>query len=117
MSALRRRRWGRIVLFTASGLALGALLTLYVILWLPNTFSGDRFIDFPKGTGTMEMSRRLAEAGVIFCSISEALREHPELVKQYLGLSEAQTFRSWTVASTIAGSAIFVTAALLWSFV
>ena len=23
--------------------------------------------------------------GVIFCSISEALREHPELVKQYLG--------------------------------
>jgi Fe-S cluster assembly protein SufB len=27
----------------------------------------------------------LAEAGVIFCSISEALREHPELVRQYLG--------------------------------
>ena len=27
----------------------------------------------------------LAEAGVIFCSISEALREHPELVQQYLG--------------------------------
>ena len=27
----------------------------------------------------------LAKAGVIFCSISEALREHPELVKQYLG--------------------------------
>jgi len=28
---------------------------------------------------------KLAEAGVIFCSISEAVREHPELVKQYLG--------------------------------
>ena len=27
----------------------------------------------------------LAKHGVIFCSISEALREHPELVKQYLG--------------------------------
>ncbi len=27
----------------------------------------------------------LKEKGVIFCSISEALREHPELVKKYLG--------------------------------
>lgn len=27
----------------------------------------------------------LGKAGVIFCSISEALQEHPELVKQYLG--------------------------------
>ncbi|WP_114964256.1 Fe-S cluster assembly protein SufB [Alkalilacustris brevis] len=27
----------------------------------------------------------LARAGVIFCSISEAVREHPELVKKYLG--------------------------------
>ncbi len=27
----------------------------------------------------------LAEAGVIFCSISEALQEHPELVRRYLG--------------------------------
>ncbi len=27
----------------------------------------------------------LAKAGVIFCSISEALREHPELVRRYLG--------------------------------
>ncbi|MCC5871517.1 MAG: Fe-S cluster assembly protein SufB [Gammaproteobacteria bacterium] len=28
---------------------------------------------------------KLAEAGVIFCSISEALQEHPELVRQYIG--------------------------------
>jgi Fe-S cluster assembly protein SufB len=28
---------------------------------------------------------KLAEAGVIFCSMSEAVREHPELVQQYLG--------------------------------
>ncbi|WP_338462021.1 Fe-S cluster assembly protein SufB [Synechococcus elongatus IITB7] len=28
---------------------------------------------------------KLAEEGVIFCSISEAVREYPELVKQYLG--------------------------------
>ena len=27
----------------------------------------------------------LAEKGVIFCSISEAVREHPELIKKYLG--------------------------------
>ena len=29
--------------------------------------------------------KELAKAGVIFCSISEALREHPDLVKKYLG--------------------------------
>lgn len=28
---------------------------------------------------------KLAEAGVIFCSISEAVQEHPELVQRYLG--------------------------------
>jgi Fe-S cluster assembly protein SufB len=27
----------------------------------------------------------LAEKGIIFCSISEAIREHPDLVKQYIG--------------------------------
>ncbi len=27
----------------------------------------------------------LAKHGVIFCSISEAIREHPELVQRYLG--------------------------------
>ncbi|GBD49321.1 Fe-S cluster assembly protein SufB [Methylopila sp. Yamaguchi] len=29
--------------------------------------------------------KELAQAGVIFCPISEAIREHPELVKKYLG--------------------------------
>jgi Fe-S cluster assembly protein SufB len=29
--------------------------------------------------------KKLAEAGVIFCSISEAVREHPEIVRKYLG--------------------------------
>jgi len=28
---------------------------------------------------------KLAESGVIFCSISEAVRDHPELVQEYLG--------------------------------
>jgi Fe-S cluster assembly protein SufB len=28
---------------------------------------------------------KLAKAGVIFCSFSEAVREHPELIKKYLG--------------------------------
>ncbi|GAA0562204.1 Fe-S cluster assembly protein SufB [Halomonas salifodinae] len=34
---------------------------------------------------TTTFKEKLGEAGVIFCSISEAIREHPELVKQYLG--------------------------------
>jgi Fe-S cluster assembly protein SufB len=29
--------------------------------------------------------KELAKAGVIFCSISEAIREHPELMRKYLG--------------------------------
>lgn len=29
--------------------------------------------------------KALAEIGVVFCSISEAIKEHPELVKKYLG--------------------------------
>lgn len=29
--------------------------------------------------------KQLADAGVIFCSISEAIQEHPELVKKYMG--------------------------------
>ncbi|MCC2656198.1 MAG: sufB [Panacagrimonas sp.] len=29
--------------------------------------------------------KKLAEAGVIFCSISEAVHDHPEIVKKYLG--------------------------------
>ncbi len=29
--------------------------------------------------------KQLAEVGVIFCSFSEAVREHPELIKKYLG--------------------------------
>ncbi len=34
---------------------------------------------------TTTFKARLAEAGVIFCSFSEAAREHPELVRRYLG--------------------------------
>ena len=34
---------------------------------------------------TTTFKSRLAEAGVIFCSFSEAVREHPELVRKYLG--------------------------------
>jgi Fe-S cluster assembly protein SufB len=30
-------------------------------------------------------SEVLAEKGIIFCSMSEAIREYPELVKKYLG--------------------------------
>ncbi len=34
---------------------------------------------------TTTFKEKLAEAGVIFCSISEAVKDYPELVKQYLG--------------------------------
>jgi len=33
----------------------------------------------------------LAEKGIIFCSFSEALTEHPELIKKYLGMSVPTT--------------------------
>ena len=32
---------------------------------------------------------KLAEVGIIFCSISEAVRDHPELVRKYLGTRRA----------------------------
>ncbi|MCP5063354.1 MAG: Fe-S cluster assembly protein SufB [Ignavibacteriae bacterium] len=34
---------------------------------------------------TTTFKETLAEKGVVFCSISEAIREHPELVKKYMG--------------------------------
>jgi len=34
---------------------------------------------------TTTFKKELAKAGVIFCSISEAIQDHPELVKKYLG--------------------------------
>jgi len=34
---------------------------------------------------TTTYKEKLSEVGVIFCSFSEAVREHPELVKKYLG--------------------------------
>jgi Fe-S cluster assembly protein SufB len=34
---------------------------------------------------TTTYKKKLAEAGVIFCSISEAVRDYPELVRQYMG--------------------------------
>ncbi|MDZ7678864.1 MAG: Fe-S cluster assembly protein SufB [Acidimicrobiales bacterium] len=43
----------------------------------------DAIIDSVSVTTTFKET--LAEAGVIFCSFSEAVREHPELVRRYLG--------------------------------
>jgi Fe-S cluster assembly protein SufB len=34
---------------------------------------------------TTTFKETLSELGIIFCSMSEAIREHPELIKQYLG--------------------------------
>jgi Fe-S cluster assembly protein SufB len=34
---------------------------------------------------TTTYKKKLADVGIIFCSISEAVRDHPELVRQYMG--------------------------------
>ena len=53
----------------------------------------------------------LAKAGVIFCSISEALRDHPELVKKYLGSVVPQSdnfYASLNAAVFSDGSFVYV---------
>src|SRR3546814_1731766 len=50
--------------------------------WSSDVGSSDLFDSVSVGT---TFRKKLTEAGVIFCSISEAVREHPELVKKYLG--------------------------------
>jgi Fe-S cluster assembly protein SufB len=54
---------------------------------------------------------KLAEAGVIFCSFSEAVLEHPELVKKYLGSVVPYTdnfFAALNAAVFSDGSFVFV---------
>src|SRR6201984_84226 len=54
---------------------------------------------------------KLAEAGVIFCSFSEAVRNHPELVKKYLGSGVPHTdkfFASLNSAVFSDGSFVYV---------
>ena len=54
---------------------------------------------------------KLAELGVIFCSFSEAVREHPELVKKYLGTVVPYTdnfFATLNSAVFSDGSFVFV---------
>ena len=54
---------------------------------------------------------KLAEAGVIFCSFSEAVQEHPELVKKYLGSVVPQRdnfFASLNAAVFSDGSFVYI---------
>ncbi|MFN5195475.1 MAG: Fe-S cluster assembly protein SufB [Cyanobacteriota bacterium] len=54
---------------------------------------------------------QLAEHGVIFCSISEAVREHPELVRRYLGsvvASNDNFFAALNSAVFSDGSFVFI---------
>jgi Fe-S cluster assembly protein SufB len=56
---------------------------------------------------------KLAELGIIFCSFSEALREHPELVRKYLGSVVPHTdnfFASLNSAVFSDGSFVYVPA-------
>ena len=53
----------------------------------------------------------LAKAGVIFCSISEAVREHPEMVRQYLGSVVPQSdnfFATLNAAVFTDGSFVYI---------
>jgi Fe-S cluster assembly protein SufB len=55
--------------------------------------------------------KKLNEAGVIFCPISEAIREHPELVREYLGSVVPQRdnfFASLNSAVFTDGSFVYV---------
>ena len=54
---------------------------------------------------------KLAKAGIIFCSFSEAVKEHPELIKQYLGSVVPHTdnfFAALNSAVFSDGSFVFV---------
>ena len=54
---------------------------------------------------------RLAEEGIIFCSISEAVQDHPELVREYLGTVVPYTdnfFASLNAAVFSDGSFVYV---------
>src|SRR3546814_7155958 len=44
-----------------------------------------RISDWSSDVCSSDLRKELAEAGVIFLSISEAIREYPELVKKWLG--------------------------------
>jgi Fe-S cluster assembly protein SufB len=55
--------------------------------------------------------KELAEAGVVFCSISEAVREHPDLVRRYLGsvVSNSDNFFATLNAAVFSdGSFVYV---------
>ena len=53
---------------------------------------------------------KLAEKGVIFCSFSEAVREHPDLVKKYLGLVVPTTDNFFAALN----SAVFTDGSFCW---
>ncbi|MEM9532451.1 MAG: Fe-S cluster assembly protein SufB [Pseudomonadota bacterium] len=54
--------------------------------------------------------KELAEAGVIFCSMSEAITEHPELVRRYLGTVVPQSDNFYAALN----SAVFTDGSFVW---
>ena len=48
--------------------------------------------------------KMLEDSGVIFCSVSEAVREHPDLVEKYLGIGRGRTA---TTSTRRSNSAVF----------
>src|SRR6478735_8722650 len=69
----------------------------------------DAVIDSVSITTTFKV--KLSELGIIFCSLSEAVKEHPELVKKYLGSVVPQTdnyFAALNSAVFSDGSFVFI---------
>ena len=61
--------------------------------------------------------KELAEKGVIFCSMSEAIREYPDLVRQYLGSVVpvgANYFAAHNSAVFSDGSFVFIPTGVRW---
>ena len=52
---------------------------------------------------------KLYEAGVIFCSFSEAVKDHPELIKQYLGTVVSQYDNFYAALNAAVFSAVSYT--------
>ncbi len=60
---------------------------------------------------TTTYRERLAELGILFCSLSEAVREYPELVKKYLGSVVPHTDNFYAALNTAVftdGSFVFI---------
>lgn len=65
MSAARRSRWKRRLLLAFAAVVAAAAAGFWVVLWMPNTFTGDRFVIVSRGESFQQVIDSLEKAGVI----------------------------------------------------